>query len=211
MEIVKLLGMNRDLGKPKDWDEARDGECGTLPVFAEVVGGHVRMTSAWKPDAEELAALNAGSAVAMTVLGTVHPPIMVGVFELAEYTRQASYVEQPSPGALVAVPDLDKDCPILALAPAEYTDWEKRVWRRGVVDAETRREVQAAVRQSQGRTVSQGATDLAATDQPVNDLLAVLCGDGGHFRVEHGTAEAARKGLARVQHMMQTLAEHGLL
>lgn len=43
----------------------------------------------------------------------------------------------------------DAVCPILSLAPAEYTYWEKRVWRRGVVDAESRREVQQAIRDSQ--------------------------------------------------------------
>ena len=27
---------------------------------------------------------------------------------------------------------------VLAMAPAEYTDWEKRIWRRGYVDALSR-------------------------------------------------------------------------
>jgi len=31
----------------------------------------------------------------------------------------------------------DEACPILANAPAEYSYWEKRVWRRGVQDAHT--------------------------------------------------------------------------
>lgn len=39
----------------------------------------------------------------------------------------------------------DAACPILALAPAEYTYWEKRVWRRGVCDMESRGEVARAV------------------------------------------------------------------
>jgi len=39
----------------------------------------------------------------------------------------------------------DAACPILALAPAEYSYWEKRVWRRGVCDMETRGEVARAV------------------------------------------------------------------
>lgn len=49
----------------------------------------------------------------------------------------------------------DEECLILAQAPAEYTYWEKRVWRRGVVAVETLKEVQQAVRDSQdGKTVS---------------------------------------------------------
>jgi hypothetical protein len=81
MEMVKLEGMNRELGAPKGWDEEKHGKCEPLPVFAEVVNGHICMTSAWKPSAEELASLNAGAAVALVIYGSVHPPVAVGVFE----------------------------------------------------------------------------------------------------------------------------------
>lgn len=39
----------------------------------------------------------------------------------------------------------DLACPILALAPQEYTYWEKRVWRRGVLGLDIRGEVPSAV------------------------------------------------------------------
>lgn len=39
----------------------------------------------------------------------------------------------------------DLACPILALAPQEYSYWEKRVWCRGAIDLETRGEVARAV------------------------------------------------------------------
>lgn len=80
MEIIKLAGMNRELQPPKDWNPETDGECAPLPVFAEVVDGHMVMTSAWKPSAEELEQLNKGAAVALVIYGTIHPPVALGVF-----------------------------------------------------------------------------------------------------------------------------------
>ncbi len=80
MEIIKLPGMNRELAPPGGWDVEKHGECLPLPVFAEVRNGGMMLTSAWKPSAEELEALNRGCAVALTIFGTMHPPIVVGVF-----------------------------------------------------------------------------------------------------------------------------------
>lgn len=37
------------------------------------------MTSAWIPSADDLAVLNKGGVVALTVFGTQHPPVYVGV------------------------------------------------------------------------------------------------------------------------------------
>lgn len=37
------------------------------------------------------------------------------------------------------------DCPIIRLAPGEYTDWEKRVWRRGVIECATQSDIAAAM------------------------------------------------------------------
>ena len=80
MEAVKLPGMNRDLAPPQGWDAEKDGECTPLPVFAEVHNGSVLLTSAWKPNAEELEHLNKGGAVALVIYGTMHPPVALGVF-----------------------------------------------------------------------------------------------------------------------------------
>lgn len=57
------------------------------------------------------------------------------------YLREPAYPDHE-------ISEADAACPILALAPAEYTYWEKRVWRRGVCDLETRGEVARAVRDS---------------------------------------------------------------
>jgi hypothetical protein len=44
------------------------------------VGGEVpAMQSLWFPSPEEMAALQAGAGVVLTVLGTVHPPVRVEV------------------------------------------------------------------------------------------------------------------------------------
>lgn len=88
MEIIKLPGMNRELAPPGGWDAEKHGECLPLPVFAEVSNGGMHMTSAWRPSAEELVALNAGGAVAMTIFGTLHPPIALGVFAVEDVPQR---------------------------------------------------------------------------------------------------------------------------
>lgn len=80
MEAIKIEGMNRELSPPEGWDAEKHGECTPLPVFAEVKDGSVVLTSAWKPNQEELAHLAAGASVACVVYGSVHPPIALGVF-----------------------------------------------------------------------------------------------------------------------------------
>jgi hypothetical protein len=52
MKWVKVRGQNSNFTKPKDWDEHRDGKCGTLPVRVEQEGIYNCMYSAWLPSAE---------------------------------------------------------------------------------------------------------------------------------------------------------------
>ena len=56
-----------------------------LAIRDEVIGGVNHMTSVWEPTPQELADLNAGGAVRLTILGTGHPPVMI--------------TTQPAPGA----------------------------------------------------------------------------------------------------------------
>lgn len=65
----------RDLAKPRNWDEQRDGKCGSLLVRDEVSGGVPVMRSRWIPSAAELKMLNAGGSVELVVFGAVHPPV----------------------------------------------------------------------------------------------------------------------------------------
>ena len=69
---------DKHVTKPRNWDDNRDGPCGTLPVRVESYGIYDYHYSAWKPDAEELALLNAGGVVELCCVGQ-QPPVSVGV------------------------------------------------------------------------------------------------------------------------------------
>ncbi len=77
MQIGRIVGATRILGKSQ-------GYLG-LPLRDEVVNctvngdGTPAMVTAWLPTPAELAALNAGAAVHVRILGVSHPPMMVEV------------------------------------------------------------------------------------------------------------------------------------
>lgn len=48
-----------------------------LAILDEEIEGQNHMTSVWEPTPNELAMLNAGGAVRLTILGTGHPPVML--------------------------------------------------------------------------------------------------------------------------------------
>lgn len=78
MQVARIQGANLDLGKPKGWDEERDGPCGSLPVRLEQTeDGGVTMTSAWTPTTEEMLAIMAGGTVYLRIVGATHPPVML--------------------------------------------------------------------------------------------------------------------------------------
>lgn len=64
--------------KPEDWDNEKDGECGSLSVRVEMVGRHPYHISTWKPTQHELWALDAGGVVVLTCVG-LQPPVKVEV------------------------------------------------------------------------------------------------------------------------------------
>lgn len=86
MQIGRIKGWTRVLGKAQGYM--------SLPVRDEVVdctadGRGSRgpaMSTAWLPDPKELAALNAGAAVHVRILGNAHPPMMVTVGEAPDET-----------------------------------------------------------------------------------------------------------------------------
>lgn len=55
-------------------------ECGALPITRiEYADGQPAVASYWRPTAAELALIAAGNSVRLVVLGTTHPPLMLGV------------------------------------------------------------------------------------------------------------------------------------
>lgn len=79
MQIGRIPGATRVIGKSQ-------GYLG-LPRRDEVIDDAVNgratpsMVTAWLPTPEELAALNAGAAIHLRILGTAHPPVMLSVGE----------------------------------------------------------------------------------------------------------------------------------
>lgn len=77
MEIGRIQGCTRVLGKSQ-------GYYG-LPVRDEVMNDSVTgpdtpvMVTAWFPSPDELDAINAGAPIHLRIVGTAHPPCMVGV------------------------------------------------------------------------------------------------------------------------------------
>lgn len=69
----------RNLNAPKDWDRERDGFCGVLPVRDEMTAAGQAMTSAWYPTPEEIKRISEGAPVYLSVMGTIHPPVSMGV------------------------------------------------------------------------------------------------------------------------------------
>jgi hypothetical protein len=50
-----------------------------LHIRSISVGGYPAMQSLWRPDADQLAELNAGGVVVLNILGTSHPPVLLDV------------------------------------------------------------------------------------------------------------------------------------
>lgn len=79
MHVGRIENATRNLGAPSDWDKATQGPCGGLPIRDEQTGAGQGMTSAWFPTPEEIERIASGAPVYLTVLGTVHPPVSMGV------------------------------------------------------------------------------------------------------------------------------------
>lgn len=77
MQIGRIANATRTIGKSQGYMglPLRDE-----PINCKVNGeGTPSMVTAWMPTPKELAELDAGASVHVRLLGTRHPPIMVGV------------------------------------------------------------------------------------------------------------------------------------
>lgn len=88
MEIQRIEGATRVLGKPQSWDDEKGVECGSLPILDIEVVGKNAMVSAWKPTDEELGKLVAGAPLHLIVYGTAHPPVMLSVDTNPDYVDE---------------------------------------------------------------------------------------------------------------------------
>lgn len=80
-----ISGWTNSLGAPKDWNEAVDGPCAALHVCITRDQGASTYHSAWYPDAEELAQLNAGAPVLAMIRGG-QPPMRLVVGDPSDAT-----------------------------------------------------------------------------------------------------------------------------
>ena len=78
MRAIQHPTCTRVLGAPKGWNQ-HDVECRALPIAEVAIGHLMAMRSFWKPNAAELAALNAGGCVALSIIMDVHPPVAMEV------------------------------------------------------------------------------------------------------------------------------------
>lgn len=82
MEIGRIQGTTRVLGKSQ-------GYLG-LPIRDVLLNDSVNgpqtpaMQTAWFPSPDELDALKSGAPLILTILGSGHPPVMLGVGEVPE-------------------------------------------------------------------------------------------------------------------------------
>ena len=80
MEVGRIRGATRVIGKSQ-------GYYG-LPVRDETINSSVTgqdtpcMVTAWFPSPDELAALNAGAPIHLSIVGTAHPPVMLSVGDI---------------------------------------------------------------------------------------------------------------------------------
>jgi len=84
MPFVKIKGATTDFGRPSNWDERRDGPCGSLWVRVGTHGRFKEHSFAWKPDSEELRILNEGGAVEIHIVNQYMPPVGATVVKETE-------------------------------------------------------------------------------------------------------------------------------
>lgn len=76
MEIIKHSTCNDELGVS---DVQREQGVVPLPINRAQEDGIPVVQSFWRPDADELAYLNAGHPIVLTVFGHTHAPVRISV------------------------------------------------------------------------------------------------------------------------------------
>ena len=107
MEVATIKGATHNPGAPSSWTEA-NGPCGALPIiYQRDSHGNDECISAWRPTPEELAMLNDGGFVILSVIGWQCPvSLYVGdkgiategrgsVLVAAKFTQDGTILSEP--------------------------------------------------------------------------------------------------------------------
>lgn len=78
MRPTQHTSNTRVLGAPAEWDQ-NELPCGALAITDVVWEGVPSLVSFWRPDAADLAALNAGGLIALSICGDRMPPVALFV------------------------------------------------------------------------------------------------------------------------------------
>jgi hypothetical protein len=87
MNPTRIPGANRILNPPIDWDYATNGPCDAL----EVLDSGQFFQSAWVPDSLEVACINAGAPIVLTIWGRMLPPASVSVMPRPGFVTEEAY------------------------------------------------------------------------------------------------------------------------
>lgn len=144
---IRIMNATRTLGAPPDWDEERNGPCVGLPIRDEDFNGTPAMVSAWELTPEELAALQGGAKLELTIVGQGHPPVSLAVVHRTDdgekrVPEPLSDVEKAAVALAAQVTSLQNA--IIAIDP--YSTEGRRVLNEGLAAvANCRRALYAAV------------------------------------------------------------------
>lgn len=129
MMPAKIEGESRPIGKPKGWDQAKDGHCATLHVRDQQIGGLAFMISAWEAGPLEPGYLLAGANVHLGISAPIHPVVNMGVGPVPE-DFEPVYTIKPVPH-----PDAKKVIRVMRFSPKGPIYADAFVGGAGIADA----------------------------------------------------------------------------
>lgn len=128
MKPIRHPSNTRTLAAPEGWDE--DLKVESLGITDQILEGVPCVWSFWRPDAQELAALNAGGAVVLSVVGRTMPPALLMVEAAKVQGEQASTVQAKIIEALNATAE---DGPVSKALAEALNLLDAEAWQPGPV------------------------------------------------------------------------------
>lgn len=78
---LRIAGFTRVPGAPENWNPDEQGPCIGLPIRDEIIDGCYAMTSRFEFSPEDIARINAGRPLELTIFGRQHPVIRLSIPE----------------------------------------------------------------------------------------------------------------------------------